>query len=163
MKVVHPNGLAFTSVATSTGHTVAVDDEGIAWAWGEQGFGRLGTGQPGNAPVPTRVAMPYGVRFVSVTVGGQHAIALDQNGHAWAWGWGNLGQLGTDVAEPGATPLRVVMPPGVRFTVVAAGSAHSLALDNSGRLWGWGSSFSGELGLPLERLTLTTPTLLGTF
>ena len=34
----------------------------------------------------------------------------------------------------------------IRMSVVAAGSIHSLAIDNHGRLWSWGDGDFGKLG-----------------
>jgi len=95
---------------------------------------------------PTRVAMPTGVTFASVQAGGVHSLALEPGGDAWAWGSNYYGQLGDGSVVDAFQPTRVAMPDGVRFTKVSAGFRHSLALDEDGRAWAWGSNGDGQLG-----------------
>ena len=145
--VTMPSGVAFTSVAAGFEHSLALDVDGNAWAWGYGDFGQLGTGDGLDRLVPTRVSMPAGVAFTSVAAGGFHSLALDTTGAAWAWGYGEYGQLGNDGSALQLTPVRVSMPAGVSFTSVSGGLDHSLALDTSGAAWAWGFGFYGQLGV----------------
>ena len=145
--VTMPTGVAFTSVAAGFEHSLALDADGNAWAWGYGDFGQLGTGDELNRLVPTPVSMPAGVAFTSVAAGGFHSLALDTTGAAWAWGYGELGQLGNDGSGLQLTPVRVSMPAGVSFMSVSGGLDHSLALDASGAAWAWGFGFYGQLGV----------------
>nr|WP_281287616.1 Ig-like domain repeat protein [Amycolatopsis rhizosphaerae] len=65
-----------------------------------------------------------------------------------AWGYNHSGQLGNGSSGGNsAVPVNVSMPPGVRFTALAAGYSHSLALDSAGHVWAWGSNEDGQLGI----------------
>jgi alpha-tubulin suppressor-like RCC1 family protein len=91
--------------------------------------------------------MPSGVTFRTVSAGASFSVALDNSGHAWAWGANGYGNLGDGSASGASyTPVAVSMPSGVTFTSISAGPTHSLALDSSGHAWAWGSNFRGELG-----------------
>src|ERR1035437_5853652 len=120
---------------------------GNAWAWGEGYFGQLGNGSTTASSTPVAVSMPAGVTFSAVSADGQHSLALDSSGHAWAWGNNLDGELGNGGATArSSTPVTVTMPAGGTFSAVAAGSGDSLALDSSGHAWAWGGGWYGELG-----------------
>jgi len=39
-----PDGVSFTAIAAGSGHSLALDTNGNAWAWGYDGYGQLGDG-----------------------------------------------------------------------------------------------------------------------
>jgi alpha-tubulin suppressor-like RCC1 family protein len=137
--------VAFTALDGDT-HALALDQDGGAWAWGSNDRGQLGDGSGGDQATPTSVAMPADTTFVAIAAGGNHSLALDQDGGAWAWGSNGYGQLGDGSGGDQATPVAVAMPEGTRFEVVRAGDYHSLALDAQGAAWAWGRNSSGQLG-----------------
>ncbi|XP_037406582.1 ultraviolet-B receptor UVR8-like isoform X1 [Triticum dicoccoides] len=91
----------------------------------------------------------------AVAAGEAHTLALTSNGELYSWGRGTFGRLGTgceaDVHVPTAVVPAVAAAPAAgrqrpRFTAVAAGAYHSLALDDEGSLWSWGYNIYGQLG-----------------
>ena len=77
--------------------------------------------------------------------------ALLTNGSLYAWGMGNEGQLGDGSAANSFTaPVQVRFPPGVRIASIPTDAMPydtALAVDTTGRVWGWGNNFGGELCL----------------
>src|SRR5208283_109751 len=80
--------------------------------------------------------------IVAIAVGSQHAVALNQDGTVWTWGWDSQGQLGT--GDPyvnnshGYAPAQV---PGLSNIVsIAAGDSHSVAVTASGQVYTWGAN-----------------------
>lgn len=76
-----------------------------------------------------------------ISAGGQHVLALKENGEVWAWGDNQEGQLGRPNSEgKSSEPIKVSFPIGRTAIAVAGGDRHSLgrALANpqhgSGRL-----------------------------
>lgn len=136
--------LAFVSAGDL--HTVALDRNGVAWAWGQNINGQLGDGTTTDRWIPTQVTMPPNTTFHAISAGYRHTIAIDQDGAAWAWGRNSDGQLGDGTTTQRTEPTLVAMPSGTRFTAVAAGEYHSVALDEAGNAWGWGYNGSGQLG-----------------
>lgn len=158
-----PNSLPLpnlvTSVAAGYDSGAAVDDSGQGWAWGQNAFGQLGDGSTTPSTVPVAVSMPAGVHFTAVSAGSWFDVALDSDGHAWAWGVNTIGQLGDGdntgpqncVVEGGdnacsTVPVQVAAPAGVVFTAIATGGMHVLALDDHGGVWAWGSNSADQLG-----------------
>jgi hypothetical protein len=81
---------------------------------------------------------------VQISASEDFTVAVASDGTAWSWGANDAGQLGNGTSNSSDTPVPVTMPAGVAFTAVATGSGgccrgHVLALDSTGRLWGWGA------------------------
>lgn len=75
------------------------------------------------------------------------SYTLDTSGRITLWGANGVGQLGLGTTEDALTPRSMPLPLGiVRWTMVAAGRSHTLALAGDGRLFGWGSNNYGEVG-----------------
>ena len=123
-------------------HTVALDGDGHAWAWGDNQYGQLGDGTTDERHTPVRVNADRS--FTQVRTGFDHSLALDRDGHLWAWGRNDAGQLGDGSTTNRTNPVRVQTD--TVFTQIAAGLEHSLALDRDGHLWAWGRNDAGQLG-----------------
>lgn len=141
-----PGGVTFTAVSAGLYHSLALDTSGNAWAWGDNWTGQLGDGTTADRLTPVAVSMPSGISFIAVSAGGDHSLALDTSGNAWAWGENSAGQLGLGTTSDNSlVPLPVDMP-AFAFTAISAGAQHSLALDTVGNAWAWGGNIDGQLG-----------------
>lgn len=138
-------------------HTVMIESDRTALAWGDGSYGQLGGGHWDTSPVPVPVVGPDGTGrltgLVAVSAGQHHTLALDGDGRVWAWGNNTFGQLGDgrwglDAHSP--IPRPVLGPEGHGFlenvVSVAAGWDHSVALLADGTVWAWGSRCQGQLG-----------------
>ena len=153
-----PRGVTFASVAPGSSHSLALDDAGNAWAWGDNLLGQVGDGRSSiTVYVPVRVSMPADTRFTSVSPNSQFSLALDQHGNAWGWGGNWRGELGDGSEIDRYTPVPVQMPAGVVFTAISAGAGHALALDQAGNAWAWGTNSYGQLGDASMTERSTTP------
>lgn len=159
--VAMPTGTTFTTITTGAQHSLALDQDGNAWAWGSDASGRLGDGGTNtNMDTPVQVAMPTGTTFTTITAGARHSLAVDQDGNAWAWGGdvdGELGDGGTNTEMD--TPVHVAMPTFTTFKAITAGWYHSLALDLDGNAWAWawGDDYYGILGDGGTNTDMDTP------
>lgn len=129
---------------------VLIVKSGEVWSWGSNGSGQLGDASTTNRLAPVKVTLPaHSPAYVptSVAAGDSHSLALTSDGTLLAWGSNASGQLGVGYPANASAPVQVPFPPGVTsFTAIAAGSTFSLAIDNNGKVWAWGSNTSGELG-----------------
>lgn len=75
-----------------------------------------------------------------------HSLALATDGTLWSWGANDHGQLGDGSTERKLSPVRVTGLGEVTIIAVAGGATHSVALDQTGRAWAWGSNSHGQLG-----------------
>ena len=60
----------------------------------------------------------------------------------WGWGQNNFGQVGDGTTSTRTAPVEI--DPG--YTVVAAGSKHTVGVRTNGTLWAWGENGSRQLG-----------------
>ncbi|PXY79939.1 hypothetical protein DKK72_06970 [Bifidobacterium indicum] len=92
--------------------------------------------------------MPAGVKFIQVSAGRQHSMALDSEGRIWTWGFDSDGQLGRsyDSSKPHDRPGLADTPAGLTFIAISAGAYHCTALDRDGNIWTWGSNGRRQLG-----------------
>ncbi|WP_456236477.1 RCC1 domain-containing protein [Bifidobacterium xylocopae] len=100
----------------------------------------------GNPVAITSPEPPQGIRYIQISAGSAHSLAIGSDGNTYAWGWNRYGQLGDGTTTGSNTPVRVRTPAGVHFTQVSAGELHSLAIGSDGHAYSWGGNGEGELG-----------------
>ena len=140
--------------------TVCCSRQGGVFSWGEGGSGQLGTGRKTKAMVPGEVlaACPKtGGKFVEVSAGWGHALALTEKGDVWAWGLNTYGQLGLGDCKTRHEPERVTCDAEgglldsdghpVRFAKVKACGNYSLLMTQDGDVYVMGCNSSSQLGL----------------
>lgn len=146
-------GVTFTDVEASESSSYAIDRTGRLWAWGSNADGRLGIGS-GASAVNTPTLVPGGVTWSDLAIWTDHACGVSTAGELYCWGKND-----GDVWRAGSTgtnaPKRIAVPDDpiteadestVRFSAVAVGVTHQLAIDVNGELWAWGKGPRGQLG-----------------
>lgn len=128
-------------------HTLALQTDGTLWAWGWNWEGALGLILTNTSTVdePTRVGHDRDWRAISAGTGTykgvnyerSYSLALRRDGSIW--GWGKYPLLGG-----ASSPKRIA--PGTHWRQVFAGSAHAIAIDSGGFLWGVGDNAFGATG-----------------
>jgi len=89
-----------------------------------------------NAALPV-ANKRVGVIIKSVSAGGEHSLALDENGQLYAWG---------NNRDDQATVPALLK--GVKVVAVSAGAGQSLALDEKGRVHAWGRNTTDQGVVP---------------
>ncbi len=144
------------AVASFSGSSLVLKQDGLLWAWGDNSSGQLGDGTLVSRRTPQPV--PGLANLVAVSVGySSHVLALSGDGRVWAWGQNNFGQLGDGTTTSRPTP--VLLPGLTDVVAISAGGNHALALRSDGTLWGWGHNRHGQLdpALPQNQLAVPTP------
>ncbi len=144
-----PRGVAARSVAAGHVYSLVVGSNGHIYAWGNNESGQLGNGDETvysafTTSVWTR--LPHDIAARSVAAGDTHSLAVGGDGHAYAWGNNESGQLGDGSMTGSSTPVEVRLPRGVIAISVAAGRDYSLAMGGDGHVYAWGSNTIGQLG-----------------
>jgi alpha-tubulin suppressor-like RCC1 family protein len=139
------------ALAAGNQHVVVARPDGLAWAWGQGGYGQLGDGTTTSRVLPVIVGGVTGVR--AVAAGSFHSLALLADGTVRAWGAGTNGQLGDGTTIWRSWP--VVVSGLSSVVALAAGASHSVAVKADGTVWAWGSNSAGQLGdgTTTQRLT----------
>ncbi|KAK8327335.1 hypothetical protein E1A91_A11G172700v1 [Gossypium mustelinum] len=150
-----PELVKITQVSCGEYHTAAVSEKGEVYTWGLGNMGQLGHSslQSGDKELlPRRIVALDGICIKDVACGGVHTCALTSKGALYAWGGGQVGQLGLGPqtgffsCNPNDSFFRnipaLVVPTGVQL--VACGHSHTLICLRDGRINGWGYNNYGQ-------------------
>jgi alpha-tubulin suppressor-like RCC1 family protein len=125
-------------------HSLAVRQNGTAWAWGNNSQGQLGDNTTVNKSSPVSVIGGF-TDWCQVAAGRANSLGVRQNGTAWSWGCNRYGQLGNNSTNNQSSPVSVVGG-FTDWCQISAGYFHSQAVRQNGTAWGWGDNNSGRLG-----------------
>jgi alpha-tubulin suppressor-like RCC1 family protein len=129
-------------------HTCGLTPQGDAYCWGDNGSGQLGDGTSRSSTVPVLVL--GGHRFRSLAVGYTHTCGITVQGQLYCWGNDAHGQTTARLDTcPGGPCSRLpahVELEGV-IVSVAAGEAHSCAVNGREQVFCWGLNDWGQLGI----------------
>jgi hypothetical protein len=128
-------------------HSLAILDNGSIAAWGA-----LGDTDEGQADVPAELRAPEpgsDARALDVAAGRYHTLALVDSLGGTVRAWGADNEHGA--IDAGQTDVPDALQDGsVHVVDVAAGAQHSLALDDTGRVWAWGLDGQAQAQVPEE-------------
>ena len=136
--------LAVAAPAAAAGQATA-PSQGPLLAWGWNAIGQLGTGDKATYDGPVLVNAPYGLRATSVRTG-NFSVAVNASGQVYAWGAGQLGELGNGAIDNHLRPVKTRLPKGVRVRAAREGMEFVVALTTAGKVLAWGLGTSGQLG-----------------
>lgn len=135
-RVAALTGGPWRAVATADRGSCALSDAGEVFCWGEGLTGAVPRGVV-EVPIPP---------VVQLAASGEHAVAVDVTGRAWAWGQNAFGEVDPQAGAP--VFVRADSPRiGVEGVVEAApGMDHTCARRADGQVLCWGRNQDGELG-----------------
>lgn len=89
-------GKLFEQIAVGFEHSCGLDDRGVAFCWGGNGSGQLGTGDFVGTDEPVEV---HGdLRYDQLAAGGGSTCSITVEGGAYCWGSNDAGTLGQGTA-----------------------------------------------------------------
>ena len=147
-------------------HTVAVTTDGSVIVFGGNFCGQLGVGSSGSSrPAPEQLACAalVGVRIVGCAAGGNFTHLVSDDGHVFAIGQNDIGQLGTGDTSHVNTPTDIGAQHfgGKAVAAVAGGASHVLVLTVDGELFACGQGSKGATGLGHTAGALTPQRVAG--
>lgn len=156
------------SMATGANHTLALCSNGQVYAWGDNTYGQLGTGDTNSSSEPVAVnisssSILNNSRVLGIAAGQNHSLAMYQNlsdGRIYiaSWGKNTDGQLGDGTFTDRLYPVQVSIagafagsPYVDRIYSIAAGDNHSMArylesMDSVVSVATWGKNDYNQLG-----------------
>ena len=95
-------------------HSLALTANGAVWSWGPGACGKLGHGDEQDQLLPKKIEALAGQRFIAVSAGSSHSLAVTADGAVWSWGYGSQGQLGHGDLQNQLMPKKIeVWAPGL--------------------------------------------------
>jgi alpha-tubulin suppressor-like RCC1 family protein len=162
---------AVVSSLTDVKQIVGNDDDGYAvaaggvvFAWGSDSDGGLGDGGDpvgiSMTPVPVGGALSN-LTVTAIAVADDTTYALTTSHQVYAWGDNTDGEVGSGSATPSivTSPHLVAGLTGV--TKIAAGGGSAYALTSAGKVYGWGSNASEQLGTTVGSSSATPMQIAG--
>lgn len=134
------------SLSAGLRYSLALKRDGTVWAWGRNEYGQLGDGMTEERHTPVQVLGLSGVIAVDAHPGGDHSLAIKNDGTVWGWGENDDGELGDGTTTARRYPVQVQglslaasSPPA---SVLAAdfdgdGKADPAMMDSSGNWYFW--------------------------
>lgn len=159
------HALAIVNMMVAKGKSV--EYSGRVFAWGLGAYGALGTNSLMDESEPKEVWFPEDVKgsgsdsdrvtvIKQVAAGAKHSIACGVDGTVYTWGHGGNGRLGLGrsiirdafsySAESEPRILQQLRDHKVSVKYIAAGEAHTAAIDHRGGVYTWGAGSCGRLG-----------------
>jgi alpha-tubulin suppressor-like RCC1 family protein len=136
--------VAWSQIAAGVSHSLALTSAGIAYAWGYNSSGQLGTNNTTARSSPVTIVGGIST-WNQISTEGSHSLGLTSAGIAYAWGRNSNGQLGDNTTSSRSSPVTVVG--GITtWSQINGGGDHNLGLISTGILYAWGQNSNGQLG-----------------
>ena len=145
-------GRTLIATAACNNFSLALDRDGQVYAWGQNQYGQLGTGDNTLSTVPKKVISTgalAGKRVIALSGSFNHSLALCSDGSLFAWGYNQSGQLGNGSTTNSNVPVAVDMTgvlAGKTVVQISSDGDFNLALCSDGTLAAWGQNGWGQLG-----------------
>ena len=131
-------------------------DDGTVYSCGYNDYGQQGF--PGAGEIVSKPTLiPALERITQVACGFGQCLALDEDGHVWAWGRNSNGQVGNGKTKNVRQPIMLALEDIVS---VQCGGEFCLALQADGTVWGWGDNEYYQLTDVSRKQDVPTPTKL---
>lgn len=142
-------GKEIANVVTGADFTVALDDQGRVWSWGQNSKGQLGNGTLKSSASKTAVLLGARTQLTNVkqiAAGEYHAAALTNSGDVYVWGYNYNGQLSNSTSNKITYPQKVNLSGDIKIKEIACGADYTIMLTEDGNVLGVGDSTNGQLG-----------------
>ena len=133
-------------------HSLAVTSSGELYSWGSGSYGQLGNGARVNRNSPVRAKFTEHYTLTKMVAGKHHSMLLTNEGHVYAFGANNQGQLGLPKKKKKnkknvEVPTLVSYMTSRKVSDIAAGSFHTAVMIEPYHVFTCGFNKYGQLGL----------------
>ncbi|WP_437275116.1 hypothetical protein WME90_28130 [Sorangium sp. So ce375] len=147
------------AIAAGEYFSMALDNNGKVWVWGDNSFGEFGNESVGNES-HSRPTMAYIDDVSAIAAGRHHCLAIKKDGTVWAWGSNVAGALGDGTQNDSHIPIQVTALSGISIDEIGCGSSYSMALAKGVGVYAWGHNDFGQVGNGTDSLNVLLPTLV---
>jgi len=152
------NDKQWKTVSAGSSSTCGITMDHMLYCWGSNTFSHIGDGTFDNRPDATQIGGDN--NWASIHVAGMHSCGMKFDGSILCWGNNLAGQSGdgSGIRYQNRAQLQPTPTPSAdSLSQIVAGNSFNCGLDESKRLWCWGSNEFGELGLGHNITLLESP------
>ena len=147
------DGAKVVSIKCSAALTLVLTDTGKVYAFGSTKWGQCGLDTDVHgindymkdkkaSVIYEPILIKLVDNIIAIETGLQHCLALTANGHMYAWGKCDRGQLGIGTVTNDKIIAHMQVKLLTNVIKISAGFNHSVALDSQGRVFVWGKGMS---------------------
>merc|ERR1712154_290440 len=142
-------GLNVISASSTYEYSAALCDNGRVYTSGYAPKGGIGHGGNPNATTKwQQIEALENHNIIQVSIGYYFSLFVDDTGNVWSCGENNNGQLGQgdNIQDNNKKPSKIEYfeEHNIRIKRVAAGFYNAMALDENGKIYGWGQNDYGQ-------------------
>lgn len=124
-------------------YSFSMKEDSTLWGWGNNSTGQLGNGSIGSFN-PNPIQIGASAKWINVSAGGEHTVAIRADSTLWGWGMNFFGQLGQ-----GNNTFQITSPVQIttdsNFGFIDVGHYYTMTMTSDTTLWGCGQNFSNVL------------------
>jgi alpha-tubulin suppressor-like RCC1 family protein len=142
------SALKLTKIRCGSSHSLALNEDGDVYGWGNNQFGQTGNKSDLKQLCPNKV-QGISEKVVQISCGLNHSMALTENGLVYCWGQNDCGQLGINKIKSSKEAKLLTVEESkikLKFLQIACGERHSLLLSRYRKVYAFGSNEFGQLG-----------------
>ena len=141
-------------IASGDVHSFAITNLNRVFAWGNNTYAKLGTGNTTAFISPIEITSQFSLRpgelIVDIQAGIDFSMALTNQGRVFTWGRNTYGQIGDGSTTQRNIPTDIttgfLLGQNEKVIQISAGHDHAMALTNQGNLYAWGRNTYGQIG-----------------
>lgn len=159
-------GRACKDITMGRYNGMAVSNNGELWVWGQNTYGKNGTGDEAVVAAPRQVALPNGVKVSRIKTGQYNSLALGEDNQLYVTGYNGYGTLGNGTTSGQANTFeKIAFFNGMTVVDMDVFAYGAIAVTSNGNVYTWGlnSTTNRRMGLPSSVGTASTPTLLNPY
>ncbi len=143
------DGSQVADIQCGNENTVFLMKDGTVYTCGPNNYGQQGV-KDAPSYVYEPIQIPTLSDIVQIACGFGQCLARTSDGHVWAWGRNNCGQIGNGTTTGAKEPVLLNLE---HITDIQCGGKFCMAMDEEGNIWGWGDNESGQLLLTGKKNT----------
>jgi RCC1 and BTB domain-containing protein len=148
IKIYGFNDEKIVSIACGAAHSLVLTDVGHVYSWGYNGFGQLGIGNTTNQNTPQKILLNNNQVIKSMTCGNCHSLLLTTDGHVYAFGRNDFGQIGKGNKNNQLNPVKVTVSQKFNEIISSQLTQISVAKADNDYCYVWGQCENETFSTP---------------